>query len=84
MLAVHNLTMEFPGVKALDAVNLSFQAGKVNALLGENGAGKSTLLKILSGVNQGYQGEIRLLDQVITFADTKASQAEGIAIIHNK
>jgi len=84
MLAVHNLTMEFPGVKALDAVNLSFQAGKVNALLGENGAGKSTLLKILSGVNQGYQGEIRLLDQVITFADTKASQAAGIAIIHQE
>lgn len=84
MLAVHNLTMEFPGVKALDAVNLSFQAGKVNALLGENGAGKSTLLKILSGVHQGYQGEIRMRDQVITFADTKASQAAGIAIIHQE
>lgn len=84
MLAVHNLTMEFPGVKALDGVNLSFQAGKVNALLGENGAGKSTLLKILSGVNQGYQGEIRMQDQVIAFADTKASQGAGIAIIHQE
>lgn len=84
MLEVVNLTMEFPGVKALDQVNLSFQAGKVNALLGENGAGKSTLLKILSGEYHDYTGEIRLHGQPVKFADTKASQEAGIAIIHQE
>lgn len=84
MLEVINITMEFPGVKALDSVNLSFEVGKVNALLGENGAGKSTLLKILSGVYQGYSGEIRINGQPVTFPDTKASQEAGIAIIHQE
>lgn len=84
MLEVQNLTMEFPGVKALDGVNLSFEKGKVNALLGENGAGKSTLLKILSGVYQGYSGEIRMNGQTVSFPDTNASQAAGIAIIHQE
>ena len=84
MLEVQNLTMEFPGVKALDGVNLSFQQGKINALLGENGAGKSTLLKILSGVYQGYSGEIRMNGQKVSFPDTNASQTAGIAIIHQE
>ncbi len=84
MLQVQNLTMEFPGVKALDGVNLSFQPGKINALLGENGAGKSTLLKILSGVYQGYSGDILMNGQVVSFQDTNASQEAGIAIIHQE
>ena len=84
MLEVQNLTMEFPGVKALDEVNLSFEKGKINALLGENGAGKSTLLKILSGVYQGYSGEIRMNGQTVPFPNTNASQTAGIAIIHQE
>lgn len=84
MLEVVNISMEFPGVKALDGVNLSFQSGQVNALLGENGAGKSTLLKILSGVYHDYSGEIRLNGKEVQFPTTKASQEAGIAIIHQE
>ena len=50
MLEVRNITKEFPGVKALDDVSLSFEKGRIHALMGENGAGKSTLMKIITGI----------------------------------
>ena len=55
-----NITKEFPGVKALDNVNLQVEPGEIHALIGENGAGKSTLMNVLSGTYPvgSYSGEI--------------------------
>ena len=58
ILKMTNIVKEFPGVKALDGVNIELHEGKVMALMGENGAGKSTLMKILSGVYKKDGGEI--------------------------
>ena len=58
ILKMTNIVKEFPGVKALDGVNIELYEGRVMALMGENGAGKSTLMKILSGVYKKDGGEI--------------------------
>ena len=62
ILEMRGITKTFPGVKALDNVNLSVRQGDIHALVGENGAGKSTLMKVLSGVypHGTYSGEIYL------------------------
>ena len=60
LLEVTALSKGFPGVKALDAVDLTVQAGEIHALMGENGAGKSTLIKVLTGVFPRDAGETRL------------------------
>ena len=57
LLEMRGITKEFPGVKALDGVNLTVRAGTVHALMGENGAGKSTLMKCLFGI---YAKELML------------------------
>jgi ribose transport system ATP-binding protein len=84
MLQAKNISKEFPGVKALSEVNLTFYPAKVNAILGENGAGKSTLLKILTGVYTQYEGEIRLNGESQKFKNVKDAQNAGIAIIHQE
>ena len=60
ILEMKNITKEFPGVKALDDVNLVVKRGTIHALVGENGAGKSTLMKVLSGIYPygSYTGDI--------------------------
>ena len=60
ILEMRNITKTFPGVKALENVNLKVKEGEIHALVGENGAGKSTLMKVLSGVYPAgtYAGEI--------------------------
>jgi ribose transport system ATP-binding protein len=84
MLEAKNISKEFPGVKALSEVNLTFYPAKVNAILGENGAGKSTLLKILTGVYTQYEGEISLNGKFQKFKNVKDAQNAGIAIIHQE
>jgi ribose transport system ATP-binding protein len=84
MFEAKNISKEFPGVKALSEVNLTFYPAKVNAILGENGAGKSTLLKILTGVYTQYEGEIRLNGASQKFKSVKDAQNAGIAIIHQE
>lgn len=86
ILEMRNITKEFPGVKALDNVNLKVREGEIHALCGENGAGKSTLMKVLSGVYPygTYTGDILFQNQVCTFKDIKQSEELGIVIIHQE
>ena len=84
MLSVEGITKEFPGVKALDAVNIELFGGLVTAIIGENGAGKSTLMKILSGVYQDYDGTIYLQGSPVKFNNAKEAQDHGICIIHQE
>ena len=84
MLQTKKITKKFPGVTALENVNLQIDAGKVTAIIGENGAGKSTLMKILSGVYTDYEGQIIFKDKPVHFPGTAAAQQAGIAIIHQE
>ncbi|WP_165855101.1 L-arabinose ABC transporter ATP-binding protein AraG [Marinobacter sp. JSM 1782161] len=83
-LRFDGISVEFPGVKALDRVSFSAQAGEVHALMGENGAGKSTLLKVLSGVNRVSAGALWIDGQRHVFANEREALAEGIAIIYQE
>ena len=86
LLEMRAITKEFPGVKALDTVNLAVQKGKIHAICGENGAGKSTLMKVLSGVYPAgtYDGEIHYDGALAEFGDISESEARGIIIIHQE
>ncbi len=84
IIQMRGITKIFPGVKALDSVNLNIYKGKIMALLGENGAGKSTLMKILTGVYEKTSGEIQLEGKAVSFSNTRESQGIGIAIIHQE
>ena len=84
LLVAENITKRFSGVTALDTVCLEFLAGNVTAVIGENGAGKSTLMKILSGVYDDYEGQIRFNGQPVRFTSIRDAQECGIAIIHQE
>ncbi len=81
LLQAEGISKSFPGVLALNQVQLEIRSGQLTALLGENGAGKSTLMNILAGVFQPDQGEIRLQGKPVRFHNTREAQAAGIAII---
>ena len=86
LLEMRSITKTFPGVKALNAVNLTVMEGEIHALVGENGAGKSTLMKVLSGVypSGSYEGEIHYDGQLAAFSGIRESEAVGIIIIHQE
>jgi putative multiple sugar transport system ATP-binding protein len=86
LLQMKNITKEFPGVKALDNVNLSVKEGNIHALVGENGAGKSTLVNVLSGIYPygTYTGSILFENEECRFNGIRDSEAKGIAIIHQE
>ena len=83
-LAFDRVSMEFPGVKALDNVSFSVAGGSVHALVGENGAGKSTLLKILSGAYTPSGGTLQLDGQPRRFDGTSAAIEAGVAVIYQE
>jgi len=86
LLEMRSITKNFPGVKALDNVDLSVEEGEIHALVGENGAGKSTLMKVLSGVYPAgnYEGEIIYDGKVAAFKSIPDSESLGIIIIHQE
>jgi putative multiple sugar transport system ATP-binding protein len=86
ILEMRSITKTFPGVKALQDVNLTVERGEVHAICGENGAGKSTLMKVLSGVypHGTYEGEIVYEGAPVAFAGIRDSERAGIVIIHQE
>ncbi|MDA3957215.1 multiple monosaccharide ABC transporter ATP-binding protein [Oceanispirochaeta sp.] len=86
ILEMRDITKLFPGVKALDNVNLKVKECQIHALVGENGAGKSTLMNVLSGVYPAgtYSGDIIYKGDVCQFKEIKESEKKGIVIIHQE
>jgi ABC-type sugar transport system ATPase subunit len=86
ILETRNVKKSFPGVIALNNVNLKFKKGEVHALCGENGAGKSTLIKILSGVypSGSYEGEILLNGEKVELSNIDDAEQRGIVCIHQE
>ena len=83
---MQGICMTFPGVKALDNVNLQVEEGEIHALVGENGAGKSTLMNVLSGIYPygTYDGNIIYNGEICKFNTIKDSEEKGIVIIHQE
>ena len=86
VLEMLGITKTFPGVKALQDVNLQVRRGEIHAICGENGAGKSTLMKVLSGVypHGSYDGEIVYDGRPMEFRGIRDSESQGIVIIHQE
>ena len=84
VLEVRNLVKEFPGVKALDGVDLDVLEGEVHCLLGPNGAGKSTLIKCVSGAIEPTSGEILFLGEPLPQGDPAGSLKRGVATIYQE
>jgi len=79
-----DISVEFPGVKALDAVSFRLFPGEVHALLGENGAGKSTLIKALTGVHGTASGTIKVFGEQKRFSTPAQAQAAGISTVYQE
>ncbi|WP_380164628.1 sugar ABC transporter ATP-binding protein [Jannaschia sp. R86511] len=84
VVRMSGISVEFPGVKALQEVDLTLHAGEVHALMGENGAGKSTLIKALTGVNRLSAGTIHVGGQEQVFATPAQAQAAGISTVYQE
>jgi simple sugar transport system ATP-binding protein len=83
-LKANHLRKTFPGVVALDDVDLEVRGGRIHALVGANGAGKSTLIKILSGFYAEYEGQVTLDDQPVTICTPSAAFDLGIEVVHQE
>jgi len=84
LLTMSGVVKQFPGVRALDGIDLDVVAGEVHCLLGQNGAGKSTLIKVLSGVHRPDEGRITWQGEDVTIPDPAAAMALGIATIYQE
>ncbi|MGL4992183.1 MAG: galactose/methyl galactoside ABC transporter ATP-binding protein MglA [Sarcina sp.] len=84
LLEMKGLTKQFPGVKALDNVQLNVRKGTVHALMGENGAGKSTLMKCLFGVYREDAGEIFIEGKRQKFSNPKQAMEHGVSMVHQE
>ena len=83
-LEMKGICKSFPGVKALDGINLRVRPGTVHALMGENGAGKSTLMKVLTGIYQKDSGTITYKGKETEFHNTREAQDAGVVIVHQE
>ncbi len=84
LLEMRGISKEFPGVKALDNVNLTVRPGTVHALMGENGAGKSTLMKCLFGIYRRDGGTVTLDGKEVEFKNSKEALENGVAMVHQE
>ncbi|GGI13236.1 ABC transporter ATP-binding protein [Galliscardovia ingluviei] len=84
IVVMKGITIEFPGVKALDGVDLRLFPGEVHALMGENGAGKSTMIKALTGVYKINAGSITVAGKPVTFSGTADAQQAGVATVYQE
>ncbi|HEX2914430.1 MAG TPA: sugar ABC transporter ATP-binding protein [Chloroflexia bacterium] len=84
ILEMQGITKKFPGVVALDRINLQVRRGEVHVLVGENGAGKSTLIKLLCGVYQPDEGETRYEQQLYSPQNTMDAFKAGIRVVHQE
>ena len=83
-LEVRDIVVQFPAVRALDGVSLSFEEGEVHGIIGENGAGKSTLMRVLAGLQEPTSGSIYSNESVKHFRSVGEALKEGIAMIHQE
>ncbi|MFE2754553.1 sugar ABC transporter ATP-binding protein [Actinosynnema sp. NPDC059335] len=81
---MRGISVEFPGVKALQEVDFRLFPGEVHALMGENGAGKSTLIKALTGVHPLAAGEVRYAGEPVSFHGPAQAQAAGISTVYQE
>lgn len=84
IVEMRDVSITFPGVKALDGVSFRMFPGEVHSLMGENGAGKSTLIKVLTGVYREDAGEIRVDGERVSFASTAQAQDGGISTVYQE
>ena len=84
LLAMTGIVKEFPGVRALDGVDLDVRAGEVHCLLGQNGAGKSTLIRVLTGAHQPDAGTIHINGEEVQLNSPTAAIDRGIAAIYQE
>lgn len=84
LLSFEGISVEFPGVKALDGVSFDVHSHEIHGLMGENGAGKSTLLKVLSGVQPPSAGSLSIDDRKVAFRSTRDALLSGIAVIYQE
>src|SRR3712207_2191230 len=81
---MHGIVKSFPGVRALDGVDLDVRPGEVHCLLGQNGAGKSTLIKVLAGAHQPDEGTITWQGEQVSLSNPQAAMSLGIATIYQE
>ncbi len=84
ILTMKGIDKSFPGVHALDHVDLEVRKGEVHALMGENGAGKSTLMKVLTGIYHKDAGTITYEGKEVEFTNPREAQDAGIVIVHQE
>ncbi|CAM4040332.1 sugar ABC transporter ATP-binding protein [Mesobacillus thioparans] len=84
ILQMKNISIEFPGVWALNAVDFNTETGRIHALIGANGAGKSTLMKVLSGAHDHYTGEIQLNGESVEIRTPAHAQKLGIQTVYQE
>ena len=84
LLEMDKIEKSFPGVKALNQVNLKVRPGTVHALMGENGAGKSTLMKCLFGLYRKDAGTIRIDGEEVNYTDPKDALVHGVSMVHQE
>ncbi len=83
-LKAEHISIEFPGVKALDDINFEVNTGEIRAVVGANGAGKSTFMKVLSGANPGYSGDILINDKKVKILTPVDAKKLGIQIVYQE
>jgi ribose transport system ATP-binding protein len=84
LLAARGVTVDYPGVRALDGVSIEFRAGEIHAVVGENGAGKSTLMKVLSGLVRPTKGTVEIDGRPTSFAKPSDAIRAGVSMVHQE